>query len=138
MSNSEASDRQPSLAELLQRFRGESRLLARQEWMLAKAEMAEKGKHAGIGAGMFIGALIAAVAAFGSLTACLIAGIALALPVWAAALIVTLMWIGVGGVLVILGRKQIMQATPPLPELAVQTIKEDVEWAKTQLPFSRR
>ncbi len=138
MRNSEASDRQPSLAELLQRFRGESRLLARQEWMLAKAEMAEKGKHAGIGAGMFIGALIAAVAAFGSLTACLIAGIALALPVWAAALIVTLMWIGVGGVLVILGRKQIMQATPPLPELTVQTIKEDVEWAKTQLPFSRR
>ncbi len=138
MSTSEASDRQPSIAELLQRFRCESRLLARQEWMLAKAEMAEKGKHAGIGAGMFAGALIAAVAAFGALTACLIAAIALALPVWAAALIVTLMWIGVGGVLVILGRKQLMQATPPLPELAVQTIKEDVEWAKTQLPFSRR
>jgi len=138
MSTSEASDRQPSLAELLQRFRGESRLLARQEWMLAKAEMAEKGKHAGIGAGMFVGALIAAVAAFGALTACLIAAIALVLPVWAAALIVTLMWIGVGGVLVILGRKHLMQATPPLPELTVQTIKEDVEWAKTQLPFSRR
>ena len=66
------------------------------------------------------------------------AAIALAVPVWAAALIVTLMWIGVGGVAVILGRKQLMQATPPLPELTVQTIKEDVEWAKTQLPFSRR
>src|SRR3974377_1677532 len=96
MSTSDATGHQPSLAELIGRFRGESRLLARQEWMLAKAEMAEKGKHAGIGAGMFVGALIAVVAALGALTACLIAAIALALPVWAAALIVTLMWIAVG------------------------------------------
>lgn len=138
MSTSEPGQQQPSLAELLQRLSDEYGVLARQELMLAKAEMGEKGKHAGVGAGLAAGVLVAAVLALGTLTAFLVAAIAVALPVWAAALIVTVLWIVVGGVLAFAARSQLRRARPLMPELTVKTMKEDVQWAKTQLTFSRR
>ena len=82
--------------------------------------------------------LVAAVLALGTLTAFLVAAIAVALPVWAAALIVTVLWIVVGGVLAFAARSQLRRARPLMPELTVKTMKEDVQWAKTQLTFSRR
>ena len=106
--------------------------------MLAKAEMGEKGKHAGVGIGLGAGVLVASMLALGTLTAFLVAAIAVALPVWAAALIVTVLWIVVGGLLALAARSQLRRARPLVPELTVKTVKEDVQWAKTQLSFSKR
>ena len=138
MSTSEPSQEQPSLAELLHRLSSDYGVLARQELTLAKAEMGEKGKHAGVGIGMGAGVLVAAMLALGTLTAFLVAAIAVALPVWAAALIVTVLWIVVGGVLAFAARSQLNRARPLVPELTVKTVKEDVQWAKTQVSFSKR
>ena len=59
---------------------------------MAKAEIGEKGKQAGIGAGMFGGAGLFGVGAFAALTACFIAALELAMPIWLAALIVTVVY----------------------------------------------
>jgi len=138
MSTSEPRQEQPSLDELLHRLSTDYRVLARQELMLAKAEMGEKGKHAGVGIGLGAGVLVAAMLSLGTLTAFLVAAIAVALPVWAAALIVTVLWIVVGGLLAFAARSQLNRARPLVPELTVKTVKEDVQWAKTQLSFSKR
>ena len=138
MSTSEPSQEQLSLAELLHRLSADYGVLARQELMLAKAEMGEKGKHAGVGIGLGAGVLVAAMLALGTLTAFLVAAIAVALPVWAAALIVTVLWIVVGGLLAFAARNQLNRARPLVPELTLKTVKEDVQWAKTQLSFSKR
>ena len=138
MNTSEPSQEQLSLAELLHRLSTDYSVLARQELMLAKAEIGEKGKHAGAGIGLGAGVLVAAMLALGTLTAFLVAAIAVALPVWAAALIVTVLWIVVGGLLAFAARSQLNRARPLMPELTVKTVKEDVQWAKTQLSFSKR
>ena len=86
---------------------------------------------------MFGGAGIAGLLALGSLTAFLIALLATAMEVWTAALIVTVLWAAVAGVLALMGRSKVQEATPPI-EQTVETIKEDVEWAKTQKPSAAR
>ena len=72
-----------------------------------------------------------ALYALGALTACFIAALALLVPVWAAALIVTVVYGIVAGVLAMIGRRQ-LQSTPLAPEKTQQTIKEDIEWVKTK------
>ena len=138
MSTSESDRDHQSLAELLNRLSTEYGVLARQELMLAKAEMGEKGKAVGIGVGMFAGVVIAAMLALGTLTAFLVALLALVLPVWAAALIVTLLWVAVAGLLAFVGRNQFRRAQPLMPQLTMKSVKEDVQWAKTRLSFSKR
>jgi cytoskeletal protein RodZ len=56
---------------------------------------------------------------------------------WLAALIVTLVWGAVAGVLALQGRNRIKEATPPAPQ-TIETVKEDVQWAKSQTPSARR
>lgn len=104
--------------------------LVRQEVELAKAEVGEKGKKAGVGAGMFGGAGAAALLMFGSLTAFLILVLDLAMPAWAAALIATVIWAAVAGVLALQGRKKMQEMGNPVPEQTIETVKEDVKWAK--------
>jgi uncharacterized membrane protein YqjE len=104
--------------------------LVRQEIELAKAEVGEKGKKAGVGAGMFGGAGAAALLMLGSLTAFLIFVLDLAMPAWAAALIVTLIWAAVAGVLALQGRKKMEEMGNPVPEQTIETVKEDVKWVK--------
>src|SRR5215218_4082282 len=84
--------RERSVGELLKQLSQETTTLVRKELELAKAEVTEKGKQAGVGAGMFGGAGVAGLLALGSLTACLIALLATGLKVWIAALIVTVLW----------------------------------------------
>ena len=138
MSTPESTLPEPSITELLHRLSREYGVLARQEVTLAKAEMGEKGKHAGVGIGLGVGVLVASMLALGTLTAFLVAAIAVALPVWAAALIVTVLWTVVCGLLALAARSQLKRARPLVPELTVKTMKEDVQWAKNQLSFSRR
>jgi uncharacterized membrane protein YqjE len=126
------------VGELLKRLSEQTSELIRQELALARAEMTAKGKRLGLGAGLFGGAGIFVLLALGTLSACLVAAIAVALPVWAAALIVTAMWLVVAAVMALIGRQEIQRATPPVPEQTVETLKEDVEWAKTQMRSAGR
>jgi uncharacterized membrane protein YqjE len=130
--------REQSMGELFKQLSEELSSLVRQEMRLAQAEMTEKGKRAGIGAGMFGGAGLIGVMALGTLTACVVAALAEAMDVWLAALIVTVVYAAVAGVLALQGRDRIQQATPPVPEETVESVKEDVQWAKTQLPSGNR
>jgi uncharacterized membrane protein YqjE len=129
--------REQSIGDLLKQLSQETTTLVRKELELAKAEVTEKGKQAGVGAGMFGGAGVAGLLALGSLTAFLIALLATAMEVWIAALIVTVLWAAVAGVLALVGRNKVQEATPPAPQ-TVETIKEDVQWAKTQKPSAGR
>jgi uncharacterized membrane protein YqjE len=125
--------------ELLQRLARETSVLVRQELDLAKAEMTEKGKRAGRGAGMFGAAGVVGLLALGALTACLIALLATALDhVWLAALVITVVYGAVAGVLALMGRREVQESTPPLPEQTIDTVKEDVQWARTQRPSAKR
>jgi uncharacterized membrane protein YqjE len=126
------------IGELLKQLSQETTTLVRQELDLAKAEMAQKGKQAGLGAGMFGGAGVSALLGLGALTAAVIAALDIAMPLWLAALIVAVIWLAVAGVLGLTGKTKVQQATPPLPEQTQESVKEDVEWAKTQARSARR
>ena len=127
-----------SVAELARQLSLQTTELVRHEVELAKAELRVKGKRAGIGAGMFGGAGALGLYALGALTAAIIAGIAEALPVWAAALIVAALYGAVAGILALRGRSKVQQATPPVPEQTVQSVKEDVRYTKQRAQEARQ
>lgn len=104
--------------------------LVRKEIELAKAEMAEKGKQAGLGIGMFGGAGLSGALTLGSLTALLILLFAIAIPAWAAALIVTALWAATTATLALMGRQKVQEMGKPVPEETLESVKEDVQWLK--------
>ena len=112
-------------------------LLVRQELQLAKAEMAEKGRTAVPGIGMIGGATVAALLAGGALTAAAILALAIFLPEWLAALLVGAVLAVTAYVLVKHGKERVAQAGAPIPEQTIETVKEDVEWAKTRASSAR-
>ncbi|WP_234347721.1 phage holin family protein [Streptomyces specialis] len=120
------ADPEDSVGALVSRASEQVSRLVRDELRLAQAEMTDKGKRFGIGGGMFGAAAIVAVVAFQALVATGIAALALAMPVWAAALIVTGALLVLAGTLAALGRKKVGQATPPVPEQAIDSVKADV------------
>jgi uncharacterized membrane protein YqjE len=124
--------RDRSLGELLKQLSQETTQLVHQELELAKAEIQQKGKQAGAGAGMFGGAGALGLAALGALTACFILALDLIMPAWLAALIVAVVYGIIAFVLVKQGQARMKRATPPVPEQTIETLKEDVQWAKTQ------
>jgi uncharacterized membrane protein YqjE len=125
--------REHSIGELVKDLATETSTLVRQEIDLAKAEMTEKGKKAGQGAGMFGAAGIVGFLALTALTACFVALLATAIDhVWLAALIVAVIYAAIAGVLALTGKKEVQEATPPAPEQTVETLKEDVQWAKSR------
>jgi Putative Actinobacterial Holin-X, holin superfamily III len=113
-------------------------LLVRQEIELAKAEMAEKGRTAAPGLGMFGGAGVVGLCAAGALTAFLILVFAIFLPEWAAALVVGALFATVAYVLARQGKERVADAGKPVPEQTIETVKEDVEWAKTRASSARK
>jgi len=118
--------------ELLKQLSTETTTLVKQEIELMKAELAEKGKTAGLGAGMFGGAGLFGVGAFLALTAFFIALLDGAVPIWAAALIVAVVYAAIAGVLALRGKQKVQEATPVAPEQTIESVKEDVQWGKTQ------
>ena len=130
--------RDRSLGELLKQLSQETTRLVHQELELAKAELTQKGKQAGMGAGMFGGAGALGLAALGALTACFILALNAVMPAWLAALIVAVVYGIIAFVLVKQGQARIKRATPPVPEQTIETVKEDVEWAKTQTRSAKR
>jgi len=113
-------------------------LLIRQELELAKAEMAEKGKVAAPGLGMIGGAGVAGLAAAGALTACAVLVLAIFLPAWLSALIVGAVLAGAAYLLVMRGKEQVEKAGSPIPEQTIETMKEDLEWAKARATSARK
>jgi uncharacterized membrane protein YqjE len=130
--------REQSMGELFKQLSDDTSKLVRQELKLAQAELTEKGKKAGVGVGMFGAAAIVGLVALLTFTACVVAALATGMDVWLAALIVTVVYAVVAGGLALIGKQKINQATPPVPEQTVETVKEDVQWAKTQLPSGRK
>ena len=126
-----------SLPELLKQLSQETATLVRQEIELAKAEVSEKGKKAGIGVGMFGAAGVTALLALMAFTAFLILVLAEAMPGWTAALIVTAVYGIVAAVLGLQGKEKVKEATPPAPQ-TVETVKEDIEWAKHPTTSAKR
>jgi uncharacterized membrane protein YqjE len=104
--------------------------LVRSEIRLAQAELAEKGKHAGLGIGLFSGAGLLALYGLAGLLTTAVIVLDLALPLWLAALIVTVALFAAAGISALVGKKQVSQATPPAPEKAIAGVKQDVEAVK--------
>jgi hypothetical protein len=130
--------REQPMGELFKTLSSDLSTLVRQELRLAQAEMTEKGRKAGIGIGMFGGAGLVGLLALGALTACAIAALATAMEVWLAALIVAAAYGALAGVLALAGRNRVAEATPAVPEQTLETAKEDVQWARTQLSSGGR
>jgi uncharacterized membrane protein YqjE len=130
--------RERPTSELLKELSDQLTTLVRQEIELAKVELREKGKRAGIGAGMFGGAGVVGLYAVGALTATIILVLATLMATWLAALIVTVVYAAIAGVLALRGKSQVDQATPPVPEQAVDTTKEDVRWVKRRAQSARQ
>jgi nitrate/nitrite transporter NarK len=137
MQTPEEDLRDRPVGELLKQLAQETATLVRQEIELAKAEVSQSAKKTGIGAGMFGAAGVAGLLALGALTACLILALNEWLDAWFAALILAAVWGAVAGVLAMRGKEKVQQATPPAPQTQ-ETVKEDIQWAKTQTKSARR
>ena len=118
------------VGELLKQLANETSTLMRQELDLAKAEMLEKAGKAGPGFGMWGAAGAMALLALGALTAFLILALDGAMPNWLAALIVALVYATIAGLLYLRGKRKVDEAGSPVPEKTIETLKEDVQWAK--------
>ena len=136
---SQAPDmRERPVGELLKQLANETTTLVRQELELAKAEMREKAGKAGPGFGMWGAAGGMALLALGSLTAFLILALDGAMPNWLAALIVGLVYTAIAGFLYLRGKQKVHEAGSPVPEQTVETLKEDVQWAKHPTTSAKR
>jgi uncharacterized membrane protein YqjE len=131
------ADADRPVAELLRDFSEQTTTLVRQELELAKLEMTEKGKRAGLGVGMFGGAGALGFYAVGALTAAAILLIATAVTAWLAAVIVAAVLAAIAGVLAITGRGELRRAVPPTPEQTTESVKEDVQWTKNRVHQAR-
>lgn len=118
------------IGELVQQLSEQTATLVRKELQLARIEMMEKGKRAGIGAGLFGGAGAIAIYGLGALIAAIVLLLATALAPWIAALIVAVVLFAVAGGAALVGKKQVQQAVPPQPEQAVASTQRDVEQVK--------
>jgi hypothetical protein len=131
------ADSDRPIGELMRELSEQTSTLVRQELELAKLELGEKGKRAGIGAGMFGGAGVLGLYAVGALTACFVLALSTAVTGWLAALIVAAVYGAVAGILALSGKSKVQGAVPPVPEQATESVKEDVQWTKTRAKQAR-
>jgi uncharacterized membrane protein YqjE len=132
-----SSLRDQPVSDLVKQLTEQTKTLIQQEIELAKVELAQKGKKAGLGAGMFGAAGLLGFFAFATLTACFVLALGTAMASWLAALVVTALYGAVAGVLALSGKKQVTEAGSPVPEQTVDTVKEDVRWAKQRAQAGR-
>lgn len=128
MGDSTSSD--ASVSELVRQVTEQTSQLIREELRSAQLEMRDKGRHAGLGLGMFGGGGLVALYGLGALFAGVVLLLAEAMPAWAAALIVAVVLLAVAGVLALLGKKQVDQVTSPVPQTTVESVKEDIATIK--------
>jgi uncharacterized membrane protein YqjE len=120
----------PSLGGLVHDLTQQVPALIRSELRLAQAEMAEKGKRAGLGIGMFSAAGLLGFLGIGCVVATAVLGLAHALPDWLSALIVAVVLFAGAGIAALVGKKEVAQAVPPAPEQAIEGVKEDIAVVK--------
>jgi hypothetical protein len=128
----ETSTRDPSTRDLVQDLSRQTSTLIRQEMRLAQTELAEKGRHAGKGAGMFGGAGLVALYGVGALVTAAILGLATVLEPWIAAAAIGAGLLLVAGILALTGKKELEEAGPPKPEQAIESVQQDVETVKAR------
>jgi uncharacterized membrane protein YqjE len=124
-------------AQLVSQLSEQVSTLVRDELALARVELVEKGKRAGTGAGLLGGAGVMALYGVGALLVTVGAALALVMPVWTAALIVTVLVFVVAGVAALIGKNQVKQALPPEPLAAMESGKKDVDAVKTAIREGR-
>jgi hypothetical protein len=130
--------RERPLGEIARELSRDVSLLVRQEVELAKAEMAQKGRVAAPGLGMIGGAGAVGLMAAGALTASLILVLSIFLPEWLSALAVGVVLAAVAYLLIKQGKERVGEAGAPVPQQTIETVKEDVEWAKTRATSARK
>jgi hypothetical protein len=130
MTETNQHDDDRSVSELVKDLSQQSSDLARKEVELAKAELSLKAKRLGIGAGAFGAEGLVGLLALGALTATLVLALSTAMAAWLAALIVTVAYAVLAGALALVGRSRVKAGTPPLPQQAIQSSKQDVDYAK--------
>jgi uncharacterized membrane protein YqjE len=130
--------RRQSTGDLVKELSDQTTTLVRKEIELAKAELTQKGKVVGAGAGMLGGAALVGLLTLGVLTALILSLLDKAMDFSLAALIVTILYTAIAAVLALAGRERIKQGMPPAPEETVETVKEDVQWAKSQAKSVRK
>lgn len=108
--------------------------LVRDELQLAKVELKDKGREAGIGVGLFGGAGTLAFYGGGALVAAAILGLAHVVSAWLAALLVAVVLFAVAAIFGLLGKRRVASAAPPLPEHIVQGVHDDIEALKGHQP----
>src|SRR5688572_5419248 len=125
------------IGDLVRDLSQQTSTLVRQELELARVELTQKGKTAGIGAGMFGGAGLFGFFAFAALTTAIIAALSLLFDeVWPAALIVAAVYGVIAGVLALTGKNKVQQATPPV-EQTTESVKADVQSVKSHAQAAR-
>jgi uncharacterized membrane protein YqjE len=129
--------RQESFGELLGGLASDMSTLVKKEIELAKVETTAKAKRAGKGAGMLAGAGVAGLLLLMCLTTLLIVVVDAVAPLWVAVLVAVVLWAVVAAVLGLMGKKALQEAAPPVPEQTVETVKEDVQWAKNPTRSAR-
>jgi uncharacterized membrane protein YqjE len=129
--------RSRNIGELFKQLSRDVAILVRKEIELAKAELTEQGKKAGKGAGMVGAAGVMGFLALAALTTCFILVLATVMPHWLAALIVAAVHGAIAVVLGLRGKERVHRATPPAPQ-TVETVKEDVQWAKHPTSSAKR
>ena len=120
------------------KFAADLRELVRLEIALAKSELASKGKHAAIGVGLLLVALLTVFLLIATLVTAAVLAFALVIPGWAAALVVAGLLLLVTGACVVIGIQALRSAVPPLPKQAIQSSKENIEWLKARLKSARK
>lgn len=130
-------EREKPTGDLLRQLSQETSLLVRQELALARAELQEKGRQAGVGAGLLGGAGVSALVALIALMATVLAVLDTAMQTWLAALITTVIFAAIAGVQALIGRRRLQAATPVVPEQTTDSVKEDVAWARTRARSAR-
>src|SRR5688572_18837031 len=127
----------PSTGELATRLSEQMSTLVRDELALARAEMTEKGKRAGTGAGLLGGGGVLALYGVAGLIATAILGLAEVWTPWLAALVVTVVVFAVAGVLALVGRAEVKRAAPPVPERTKENVQADVETVRNAVREGR-
>lgn len=120
------------VGELIKRVTEQTSRLVREELHLAQLEMQAKAKHAGIGVGMFGAAGVVALFGVATLVATAVLALATALDAWLAALVVAVVLLVSAGVMALAGKHQVAEATPPIPEQAIDSVHEDIDEIKAR------
>jgi uncharacterized membrane protein YqjE len=121
---------EPSTGQLVSELTTQISQLVRDEARLAQAEMTQKAKRLGIGAGLFGGAGLFAFFGLAALITTAILLLDLVLPAWLAALIVGVVLFAVAGVLALVGKKDVQKGSPPVPTEAIASTKTDIQTVK--------